>query len=98
MRTRTSSLWYAKLQRVQSFADAKSVVDAALLKGNRQELLGFLAELYEEYVGPDPRGGEVGTLEHMRKLFEGISPRPSGEELIQFEVNLRDLQSYFAHL
>ena len=64
-----------ELDSVSTFEDAELVVSRAIEKADRAEILKFIRELYEEFVGPDDAGGGCsGTLQHIRTLTEAVSP------------------------
>lgn len=92
MDTQWKNLW----DSARTAAISVEVVDTALRIGGRTELLQFLGELYKEFIGPDDAGGgEVGTLDAMRRVHDFL--QPANEELALAGINPRHLSAYLHH-
>lgn len=91
----TMSRWTELLENAESFSKGALIVAQAMNEGSREEVLSFLADLYREFIAPDPVGGSAGTLEHMRQLTAFL--RPTEEELRSVEVDISRLRAYLSH-
>lgn len=94
METKTVSCWKVMLDEALSNEAANLVVHRALAEADRAELIMFLGELYDEYIGPDPFGGESGTLERIGVICEKVSPTPS--ELAGASIDKGRLECYLS--
>jgi hypothetical protein len=87
--------WKKKRDAAKDASEAESIVTEALRNGGRAELIQFLGELFTEFVAPDPVGGEAGTLEAMRRVYDFL--QPTDDELALVGVNPKHLSAYLHH-
>ena len=84
-----------RLDGASSFDEAREIVSTALACAPRAELLEFIKVLYLEFKGPDPSGGEVGTLDHIRRITNSIAL--SDHEIESWGENPKDFRAILAH-
>ena len=90
------SYWMEKLSLAKNLSEAEGVVCEALMHGNRQSLLEFFKDLYEEFSGPDEcGGGATGTLSRMALIQSELRFIPA--ELEKAGIDTDILKSYFFH-
>jgi hypothetical protein len=61
----TISDWKARLDEVVTLKEAEAIVAEALRSSDGEELATFLIDLFEEFIGLDPFGGELGTKQRI---------------------------------
>jgi hypothetical protein len=93
--TTMTSWWKELLDEAKDLETADKVVSRSISEGKREDLLMFLGALFEEFSGPDPTGGEAGTLKRMGVLYWHLSP-VSREELEGAGINPASLRSYLS--
>lgn len=92
---KTLSVWKELLDRAPNLDAAEAVMGIALDRAPREELLEFLGDLYAEFAGPDPLGGESGTLDRIRRIVDFLSP--TDEEFNGVDIDPAILGSYLKH-
>lgn len=91
---KVTSVWKDRLDAAVDLESAEAVMTRSIGEGTRPELLEFLGTLYEEFVGPDPMGGETGTLQRMGCIVESVSPTEA--ELENVGINPKMLREYLS--
>lgn len=91
----TISGWKERLDEAHTLEEAESIVDDALSHSDSEELATFLIDLFDEFVGPDPLGGELGTKQRIVRIFNHLAT--SGYDLAErFQRELRDYKNLLA--
>jgi hypothetical protein len=58
-----------RLDDAGTLVEAQSIVNYALAHSDAEKLATFLIDLFDEFVGPDPLGGELGTKQRIVRIF-----------------------------